>query len=88
MYKLVYTDLALKNLASLGKQVAKRITNKLIFFSLQAEIKPFSKTLTGFPGRFRLRIGAYRVIFRVDSSGEIQILMVLRIKHRKDIYDL
>lgn len=88
MYKLVYTEPALKDLAGLDKQVAKRIVDKLMFFSSQTEVKSFSKALTGFPGRFRLRIGTYRVIFRVDSSGEIQILMVLRIKHRKDIYDL
>lgn len=88
MYRLVYTNLALKDLSGLDRLIAKRITDKLLFFSLQQEIKPFCKTLTGFHDRFRFRIGTYRVVFRLDSSGEIHILMILRIKHRKDIYDL
>lgn len=88
MYKLVYSELAVKDLSRLDISVSKRITDRLLFFSQQAEIKTFCKALAGFHDRFRFRIGTYRAIFRIDSSGEIQILMILRIKHRKDIYEL
>ena len=88
MYQLVYTELALKDLSCLDRPNAKRITDKIRFFSSQPNLKPFCKALTGFHDRFRFRIGTYRAIFRIDSSGEIQILMILRIKHRKDIYEL
>jgi len=37
-------------------------------------------------GRFRFRIGDYRAIFAIDKSGKIQILMILNVKHRKEIY--
>lgn len=88
MYKLSYTEPALKDLLNLDKKHSKRITDKILFFSQQNDIKPFSKSLSGFEGRFRFRIGDYRAIFKIDKSGNIQIIMILNIKHRKDIYDL
>lgn len=88
MYKISYTEPATKDLANLEKSIAKRITSKILFFASQDSIKPFCKALTGFEGRFRFRIGDYRAVFRLDETGEIHILMILKIKHRKDIYDL
>lgn len=88
MYKISYTEPAIRDLSNLEKSIAKRITNKILFFASQDDIKPFCKALTCFAGRFRFRIGDYRAIFKIDETGNIHILMILRIKHRKDIYDL
>ena len=42
------------------------------------------KALTGdYAGRYRLRVGQYRVIFRVENDTA----MVVAIKHRKDVYE-
>jgi mRNA interferase RelE/StbE len=35
-------------------------------------------------GAFRLRIGDYRVIYRLDRTAEV--LTILRVGHRRDIY--
>ena len=88
MYSVVYTIDSKKDLKTLSEEVAQRIIKKIAFYAKQTELKAFCKPLQGFKNRFRFRIGTYRAIFRIDSSGEIQILMILRIKHRKDIYDL
>ncbi len=88
MYKISYTKTAAEDLLKLDRIVAQRIAKKIDFFALQKDIKPFCKSLTGLGSKFRFRIGDYRAIFQIDNSGNIQILMILRIKHRKDIYDL
>lgn len=82
-----YTDRAVKDLASLDKSIAKRILIKIRTYSEVSDPLTHAKALTGnFAGLFRYRIGDYRAIFELDSKGNIIILTVLRIKHRKDIY--
>ena len=41
-------------------------------------------SLTGSPFR-RLRIGSYRVIFRIDHDV-ISVMVVLRVRHRREAY--
>lgn len=88
MYSVVYSIDSKKDLKALPEYIAQRIIKKIAFYAKQVDIKPFSKHLNGFENRYRFRIGEYRAIFRVDSAGEIQILTILKIKNRKDIYDL
>ena len=37
-------------------------------------------------GRYRLRVGKYRVIYRYTKDGEVEILIVMEIGSRGDIY--
>ena len=37
-------------------------------------------------GRLRLRIGKYRVIYRYTMDGEVEILIIMEIGSRGDIY--
>ena len=34
----------------------------------------------------RLRVGKYRVIFKWDQSGDITVMVVLRVRHRREAY--
>ncbi len=89
MYRLQLTDVALQDLAKLDKQIALRILKKTKWFCAQSDPLAFAKTLTGeWLGSYRFRVGDYRVIFEVEDSGTINILYVLRVKNRKDVYDL
>lgn len=88
MYSVIYSLVARKDLRTLESPIRERIVRKIRFYSQQKTINPFCKPLQGLMGKYRFRIGSYRVIFRLNSSGLIHILMILRIKHRKDIYDL
>ena len=88
-YHTVYTVNATRDLASIPKKIARRIVDKIEFYRIQPAPLHFAKKLTDFgTGQFRFRIGDYRAIFDVDSKGAIHILMILRIKHRKDVYNL
>lgn len=86
MYKVIYSENAVKDLRKIESKTAQRIIKKIRGFSEKKDIKPFAKALKGFEGKHRFRIGDYRAIFSIDKSGKIQILMILNVKHRKDIY--
>lgn len=87
MYKIIYSKNSIKDLRRIDKLIAQRIIKKIAFFSEQKNIFDFSKPLKGFgENKYRFRIGDYRAIFKIDKSGEIQILMILNIKHRKEVY--
>jgi mRNA interferase RelE/StbE len=42
------------------------------------------KKLKGSPGRFRLRVGDYRVVYSLNEQA--RVLRVERIRHRRDAY--
>jgi len=87
MYTLIYSQNAVKDLRKFDISLSKQIIKKINFFSQQKDIYKFSKPLKDFgPNKHRFRIGDYRAIFKIDASGKIQILMILNIKHRKDVY--
>lgn len=89
MYKVIYSKNSVRDLKKIDKKIAQRIIQKLDFFSKQSEIGSFAKKLKGFDdNKYRFRVGDYRVIFKIDANGEIRILLILNIKHRKDVYDL
>ena len=89
MYQVIYSTNAREDLKKLEEKTAQRIIKKIFYFSQQKHPLTFAKRLTKVElGRYRFRIGDYRAIFDTDSRGNIQILMILRIKHRKDVYDL
>ena len=84
-YKVVYLDQVEEDLRKLDKSAAKKILTRIETY-LTRDPKELGKPLKGdFQGYWRYRWGNYRVIYKV-SEQEILIL-ILRIGHRKDIYD-
>jgi mRNA interferase RelE/StbE len=85
--KIEYSHVAEKEIAKLPKQIARRILSKVLNNASQHDVLARAKSLTGrFAGAYRYRIGDYRVVFVLDDKGNIIVLTVLSIKHRKDIY--
>ena len=82
MYKLVFEKKALRNLNKLDVLVKKRIWNKL----QECKESPFAflKPLVQIKG-FKLRVGNYRII--IDVREEIRVLNVLKVGHRKNVYE-
>ena len=80
-YRLVYTQKAVRDIASLDAGVKKRIGMTLLRFidnPLQYA-EPLTNTELG---GYRFRIGDYRVIFDMVGND----IVVLRAGHRKEIY--
>ena len=80
-YAVVFTKRAVKDVSKLEQQVKDRILLRLKEY--KNDPLAHAKKLTN-PrlGTFRFKIGDYRVIFDLDDK----IIVVLRIGHRKSIY--
>ncbi|MDO8626419.1 MAG: type II toxin-antitoxin system RelE/ParE family toxin [Candidatus Magasanikbacteria bacterium] len=74
------------DLALLDQQMAQRIADKLHWFISQANPLYFAVRLRGTTKLYRFRIGDYRAIFEINKEGIITILLILRIKHRREVY--
>lgn len=85
--EIEYTNRAIKDLTKLSHFDAQKIIKKLGFYTAQKNPLTHAKKLNfPFNGFFRFRIGAYRAIFDIDNKGNVSILMIFTIKHRKDAY--
>lgn len=82
MYNIIFEKRALQDLNKLQTDIKKRIWNKL----QECKENPFRffEKLVETVG-FKLRVGDYRVV--ADIFREKQIIIILKIGHRKNIYD-
>jgi mRNA interferase RelE/StbE len=79
-YKLVYTQRAVKDLSRLEPRVKQRIGRTLLRYE-KNPLKFAEKLSDSQLGTYRFRIGHFRVVFDMDGD----IIVILRVGHRKDI---
>lgn len=86
MYTLVFLDRALDELKKIDRARQKLIKAKLLILaSNPAALKNNIRRLSGpKEALYRLRIGAYRVIFKKDEDH--LVILVVRVGHRREIY--
>ena len=78
-----YSKSAAKALEGLDKPTKARIRAGILGLTQKGDIK----TMQGYhDGRQRLRIGKYRVVYRYGIEGQIEILHIMEIGSRGDIY--
>lgn len=81
-----YAKSAVKVLEGLDKPTKDRIRAGILGLT-EKPPKGDIKTMQGYyDGRQRLRIGKYRVVYRYGMDGEIEILHIMEIGSRGDIY--
>jgi mRNA interferase RelE/StbE len=81
-----YSKEALKFLARLDAKSVERIRTAVRGLTKEPPIGDI-RPLQGYSDqRMRLRVGGWRVIFRYGSEGEVEILFVLDIGNRGDVY--
>ncbi len=86
MYRLLFLTSAKKEFKKLDSAAQKLIKEKLILLSKDpGRVKNNIKALQGeYKGKFRLRVGDYRVI--LQKKDDALIITVISVGHRKDIY--
>jgi mRNA interferase RelE/StbE len=83
-YEIIFDPPARKDLKKIPRQDAARIMKKIRDLASDPR-PPGSKKLKGYDGNvWRIRVGVYRVIYEIDDDG--QIIIILVIQHRKDVY--
>lgn len=81
-----YSKNALKFLGKLDKKSVNRI-RQAIFGLTQTPPEGDIKVMKGYSdGRRRLRIGDWRVIYRIDAEGKVDVLLIIDIGNRGDVY--
>ena len=81
IYKLLYTQTSVKDIKKLDPVTKKRLKKKLELY--EKNPLTYAKRLTDSTlGTYHFRIGDYRVTFDMDKNN----IVVLRIRHRREIY--
>jgi len=81
-YEIVLSDRAFRQLKKLDRNIQERIVSALERIRVRPE--DHITKLIGDPG-YKLRVGDYRVILDIDKN--ILKILVIKIGHRKNIYD-
>ncbi|MBQ4353952.1 MAG: type II toxin-antitoxin system RelE/ParE family toxin [Clostridia bacterium] len=81
-----YTKDALKFLSRLDKKSVSRIREAIQGLTLSPPVGDI-KLMQGYTdNRKRLRIGSWRVIYKYGTDNELEILYIISIGNRGDIY--
>lgn len=88
MYDIRISARAREDLLRLDTHIANRIVLKLKEYRSSPDPMQYAKRLHGdLEHLFRFRIGDYRAIFAKSKDGTIIVLTVLKIQHRKEVYE-
>ena len=80
LYNITFKPQSLKDGKKISKKELERIFEKIE--ALKENMLGDVKHLTNTKPEYRLRVGDYRVLFEVEG----EVIVIYRIRHRKDIY--
>ncbi|MFH1738062.1 MAG: type II toxin-antitoxin system RelE/ParE family toxin [bacterium] len=83
LYRIEYASLAARQLRKLPRDIQEQLRadiEKLAEYPRPHGFEPYKKE----PGTFRIRSGAYRIVYEIRDS--ILLVLVLKLGHRRDIY--
>lgn len=84
-YRIEFRPAAFRDLARLDHAAREKIAAKIDSLG-QDPRPPGVEELQRRDKRYRLRIGAYRVIYEIED--EVLLVLVVRIGHRREVYRL
>ena len=80
-YGLLISEEAREQLRALPKPLRRNIGQRLD--ALQSGLAGDVKKLTAREHKYRLRVGSYRILFRLEGS----VIFVYAVKHRREAYE-
>ena len=83
-YSLEYTNTADNDLSRLDARVAQRVHDAVVRLVENAEAMRHTALTGRYNGQFRLRVGDYRVLYRLDRGR--RLITVVRVEHRSEAY--
>ena len=83
MYKLKIKKSAERDLKRLPKPLFIRLNQQIL--ALRQEPRPSGvRKLQGKLEGWRVRVGDYRIVYQIDDAA--QIVTIVRVRHRRDVY--
>ena len=82
-YRLEVKRSASRELEDLEPRLAKRILASIETLSSKPRPRQ-SRKLVGSENSYRLRVGAYRVLYQIDDTN--RLITVVAIGHRREVY--
>jgi mRNA interferase RelE/StbE len=86
LYTIQFLPAAAKELKALAKKEIVKIDKELLALAKNPHQHTSVTTLQGFNRLYRLRVGDYRVVFKIENRQ--LLILVIKIGHRKEVYDL
>lgn len=83
-YKVIVLQSALKSLEKIDHKFASKIKKKIYLLESDPRHEGSIK-LSGEKNSYRTRVGDYRIIYEIHDSKVL--IIVVRLGHRKDIYE-
>ena len=85
MFEIQYDNQSVKFLKKIDKNTAKRILDKIDELLAQNMVPSGAKRIIGEHGVFRIRVGDYRVLYRINY--EEKKVIIFKIDKRSKVYD-
>jgi mRNA interferase RelE/StbE len=82
-YRVEISSTAEKQLRTLEDTDRRRVAHALVALGDDPH-PPGSRKLSGYTDVFRIRVGVFRVLYSVENSK--LVVIILKIGHRKDVY--
>lgn len=83
MYRIEFAPSAFRTFGKLDPQIRKRLEPHIS--ALAGEPRPIgSKRLTAADELRRIRVGAYRIVYRIEDDA--LVVLVLKLGHHRDVY--
>ena len=83
MFVIAFTRSARKDIRAVPGDIQSRVLSAIQ--ALADDPRPQGvKRLTGLDDLYRIRVGAYRVVYRVHDD-QLEIL-IIRVRHRREVY--
>ena len=83
-YKVEFTLQAEEDLSRLDKTIAQNIAHKIDWLSQNLENIIPAPLKGKFKGKYKLRVGDWRVVYSFENSN--QIITVYAVRHRSEVY--
>jgi mRNA interferase RelE/StbE len=84
IYLVEYTPAAARQIRKLNKTIQARLKAKIAMLSENPRPQG-SKKLKGFENSYRIRVGDYRVIYKIHD--DVLLVLIMKVGPRRDIYD-
>jgi len=82
-YLVVDQPAAERDLAKLPRDVLRRVDDRIRTLAENPR-PPGSEKLKGAEDLYRVRVGDYRILYRIDDKA--RVVRIARVRHRRDAY--